>query len=322
MPRHTHARASDVDRPSWLSHDQWPFEPHYLQVGDQRVHYLDTGQGPSLVFVEAGMWSFIWRDVISRLQARFRCVTLDFPGAGLSASAASRQAVTIEAYADILAALIDHLALDDLTLIMHDLGGLVALRSASHHPDRVHALVACQTFGWPPAQRALRLMLAMMASRPVRVLNTVTNLVPRLTATNFGVGRHLDRHGRRVFLTPTRRRQTRGSFHDLMAATRHAPSVLGDIHGALVGPLAAKPLLTIFGERNDPFHYQARWHELFPHAVGHVVPGGHHYPMCDDPDGFAAAVTSFLDPAPQHREPGSPLASTLVPFSSQGLAVR
>lgn len=30
------------------------------------------------------MWSFIWRDVINQLRAAFRCVALDFRGAGPS----------------------------------------------------------------------------------------------------------------------------------------------------------------------------------------------------------------------------------------------
>lgn len=35
---------------------------------------------------------------------------------------------------------------------------------------------------------------------------------------------------------------------------------------ALNGPFRHLPLLTIFGERNDPFGFQPRWKTLFPEA--------------------------------------------------------
>lgn len=37
-----------------------------------------------VLFVSAGQWSFMFRDVIARLRGRFRCLTLDFPDCGPS----------------------------------------------------------------------------------------------------------------------------------------------------------------------------------------------------------------------------------------------
>lgn len=75
-----------------------------------------------------------------------------------------------------------------------------------------------------------------------------------------------------------------------MRDARHGTATLAAVDQALRGPLAAKPLLTIFGEKQDPFGYQKRWKELFPHAVEHVVAGGHHFPMNDDPGLFASSL--------------------------------
>jgi hypothetical protein len=41
---------------------------------------------------------------------------------------------------------------------------------------------------------------------------------------------------------------------------------------------------TIFGQRNDPFGFQPRWKQLFPHARDVVVLKENHFPMCDAPD--------------------------------------
>jgi len=182
--------------------------------------------------------------------------------------------VRIAAYADVLDAVIDRLRLDDITLVLHDLGGAVGLTYAASHPDRIRGLVACQTFGWPPEQAALRFMLSAMGSAPVRTLNVATNLIPRITAHNYGVGRHLTRAGRRAFLGGLADRRKRRSFHSLMRDTRRSTATLAAAERALRGPLATKPLLTIFGQKQDPFGYQKRWKELYPHAVEHVVAGG------------------------------------------------
>ena len=76
--------ATPVDRPEWLPPDVYPFVPKSLDLPSGPVAYIDEGEGPVLLFVHAGMWSFIFRDVILRLRDGYRCVTLDFPGYGLA----------------------------------------------------------------------------------------------------------------------------------------------------------------------------------------------------------------------------------------------
>src|SRR6476661_5231602 len=77
-----------TERPAWLAHGEYPFTSRYVEIEGSRVHYVDEGAGPTLLFVHAGpAWSFIFRDVIVRLRDHFRCVALDFPGSGLSRAA-------------------------------------------------------------------------------------------------------------------------------------------------------------------------------------------------------------------------------------------
>ncbi len=68
------------ERPSWLPQEEFPFESRFLELGGRRIHYVDEGTGPTLLFVHAGpAWSFIFRDVIVRLRDQHRCIALDFP---------------------------------------------------------------------------------------------------------------------------------------------------------------------------------------------------------------------------------------------------
>ena len=59
------------------------------------------------------------------------------------------------------------------------------------------------------------------------------------------------------------------------------------------GPFRRLPLLTIFGERNDPLGFQPQWKQLFPNSRQVTVPKGNHFPMCDDPDLVADAIRAW-----------------------------
>jgi len=99
-------------------------------------------------------------------------------------------------------------------------------------------------------------MLSAIGSAPVRALNVATNLIPRITAHNYGAGRHLTRPGRRAFLGGLADRRKRRSFHYLMRDARRSTATLAAAKRALRGPLVTKPLLTFFGQKQDPFRYQ------------------------------------------------------------------
>jgi pimeloyl-ACP methyl ester carboxylesterase len=51
--------------------------------------------------------------------------------------------------------------------------------------------------------------------------------------------------------------------------------------------------LTIFGEKNDPLHFQPQWNARFADTRQVIVPGGHHFPMCDDPVLVADAIHTW-----------------------------
>jgi haloalkane dehalogenase len=123
-----------AERPAWLPFEEFPFASRFVEMDGHRIHYVDEGSGPVLLFVNAGLWSFVWRDVIVRLRDRFRCVALDFPGAGLSAAAEGYRS-GLDASSRILEAFVRELDLRELTLVLHDLGGPVGLASAARIPE-------------------------------------------------------------------------------------------------------------------------------------------------------------------------------------------
>jgi pimeloyl-ACP methyl ester carboxylesterase len=274
-------------RPDWLTTGAWPFPVAGLRRDGGEIAYTDVGHGPTLLFVHVGLWSFLWRDVIDRLHHRYRCVTLDAPGNGLSDAPTGGPGIVTAA--DAVDALVQALDLTDLTLVVHDIGGPVALEAAARWPERVAALAVVNGFGWRPAGPLFRGMLAVMGHPLMRELDAVTGWLPRASATRFGAGRHWPRHLRATYREGLRRPQRRNFHRYLAAARRHDYARIDHA----VTRLADRPVLTIFGQRNDPLRFQPQWQARFPGATQITVPRGNHFPMGDDPDLVATAIARW-----------------------------
>jgi haloalkane dehalogenase len=236
-----------------------------------------------------GIGSFVWRDVMLRLSNDFRCIALDPPGIGLS-PAIVRHDATLRRSADAVRAAIDAFDLHDLVVVAHDTGGPPAFAVAGDVSERICGLVGLNTFGWRPSGPRLRGMLRLMGSSTMREISVRTGLLSRLTGTTFGVGRHLDAATRRAYRAGLQRGMT--AFHDYLHDTLTS-DIFDDVTRALTGPLREMPVLTIFGERNDPFGFQPQWKALFPSARQFVIPKGNHFPMCDAPETVADHIRSW-----------------------------
>jgi haloalkane dehalogenase len=181
------------------------------------------------------------------------------------------------------------LDLSELTLVLHDLGGPAGLQAASAWPQRVAGLAAVNCFGWQPSGAPFRALLRVMGSAAIRESDAWTGWLPAASATRFGVGRHLSRIDRAAYRRGFGRRGRR-SFHQNMA------SALDHDYTRVARGLAAmadRPILTVFGEHNDPLGFQPRWRAAGADVEQAVVPGGYHFPMCDDPDLVARAITDW-----------------------------
>lgn len=138
----------------------FPYKPSFLDVGGGlRMAYVSDGpaDGPTIVLLHGEpTWSFLWRRVIPVLAgAGLRVIAPDLVGFGRSDKPAE---VADHSYARhvewVRTALFDALALHDVTLVGHDWGGLIGLRLAAEHPERVAGFVATNT-GLPTGDRRM-----------------------------------------------------------------------------------------------------------------------------------------------------------------------
>ena len=297
--------SSSTIEPSAAFRAEYPFASRFLRIDGNDVHYIDEGAGPLLLFVHAGpAWSFVYRGVIERLCAEFRCVAIDFPGSGRSRMGASYHP-SMRAAAKILEAFVLALDLRDATLVLHDLGGPVALSVASQMPERFVGVAATDSFAWPLRDRHPHIvrMLRLMTSPPLALANDLLNVVGRVETTNYGMGRGLSAAGRTTFLRPYRDRRVRRASIAMLADAVRANDFLAEVDGLARVALAERPVLLVFGEKSPTLHegFPDAWSRRFPRTRLSIVPGAHHFPMTDDPDAVASAIRTWWQSSVRHQ---------------------
>ena len=61
----------------WLNTEEYPFKPRYFETSAGKIHYVDEGKGTPIVFVHGNpSWSFEFRNLISSLSKKCRCIAL------------------------------------------------------------------------------------------------------------------------------------------------------------------------------------------------------------------------------------------------------
>ena len=114
----------------------------YAEVGDVRLHYVESGEGPLVVLLHGfpEFW-FSWRLQIAPLAAAgFRVVAPDLRGYNLSSRPADVEAYSADRLAADVRGLIRELGAKSALLVGHDWGGTVAWATAMSHPEVVDRL--------------------------------------------------------------------------------------------------------------------------------------------------------------------------------------
>ena len=118
----------------------------FSRINSLTVHWSAVGRanGPAIVFSNSlGSDRRIWDEVAGLLGGRYRIVTYDSRGHGLTDAPAGPY--SIAGLADDLLALADTAGLEKFALAGLSVGGLIAQQVAVRAPERLSALVLCDT---------------------------------------------------------------------------------------------------------------------------------------------------------------------------------
>jgi 3-oxoadipate enol-lactonase len=112
-----------------------------------QLHHEVRGNGSHTIVLTHGLAGSgsLWREQVRGLSAEFRVVTWDLRGHGQSG--ATTDAFTLTDLAEDLGAVLDDVGIDRAVVLGHSAGGVIAMRFALDHPDRVAALILVGTAG-------------------------------------------------------------------------------------------------------------------------------------------------------------------------------
>jgi pimeloyl-ACP methyl ester carboxylesterase len=279
-----------------------------------RLHFIDEGQGEPVVMVHGNpTWSFLYRNLIESLRGSHRVIVPDHIGCGRSEKPDdSRYSYTLKSRVDDLEALLESLGLDrDITLILHDWGGMIGMAYAARHPERIARLVVTNTAAFHnPASKPLPRVLAfcrssLLAAGLVRGANAFCLGTALIGCKRTKMSRDL----REAYLYPY------NSWSNRIAVLRFVQDIPlrpGDPSYDLVSwvqerlqLLVSIPMLILWGMKDFVFdhHFLEEWQRRFPAAEVHRFAQAGHYLFEDEADSIDALVQQFLLAEPAIREP-------------------
>lgn len=116
-------------------------QAHRLALDEVTLHYRLGGEGPPVLLIHGyTQTGRAWRPLVAPLLATHTVVVPDLRGIGMSSLAAEGDYHKASAAAD-LKSLIDHLGYDQMDVVGHDIGLMVAYALAAQWPERVRRLV-------------------------------------------------------------------------------------------------------------------------------------------------------------------------------------
>jgi len=289
--------SSRPDIPPWFDSIQ-RLPIHTASVHGQRLAYLDQGQGPPVILLHGfggSMWQ--WEYQQAALSTRYRVVTLDLLGSGLSDKPGIEYSPhTLIQY---LRSFMHELGLERVTLVGNSMGAGLAMAFALSDPDKVDRLVLIS--GLPPhVEEAL--------ASPI--MKRAVHIRAPVWLAEFGSWLFGSRPAEKILkeivfdhtlLTPAvmersiRNRRTHGFIRPLMSLWDHLPQWESAFAPRLNTITHATLILWGEEDRLFPPHVAKDIHTLIPGSTLQLIPRAGHIPQWERSDMVNGFILSFLE---------------------------
>jgi haloalkane dehalogenase len=294
--------------------DDFPYRPHYTEIGGLRVAHVDEGprDAPVVLLMHGEpTWSYLYRKMIPGLVAAgLRAVAPDLVGFGRSDKPARQADYSYERHVAWMTAWLVANDLNQLTLFCQDWGSLIGLRLAAEQPGRFDRIVLSNgglPTGTGPVPRAFHLWRAFARYSPIFPIGRIVR---------SGCARGLDDRAVAAYDAPFPSlcfRAGARAFPSLVPIAPGDPAQSANERAWAVFEQWHKPFLTLFGTR-DPITRggERQWQQRVPGAAGQPhtrVRGAGHFIQEDAADELVAAIVAFVRGTPEavsSRTPQSP----------------
>jgi len=280
----------------WLNRELYPFESQYMQLKAGKMHYIDEGEGETILFVHGTpTWSFLYRDMVKELSKTHRCIAIDHLGFGLSEKITAFSG-TPQAHAQNLEEFIQKMGLDQITLVVHDFGGSIGLGAALTMPEKFKRVVLFNSWLWStkedPAAQGIDQLLNSPSGEDYYLKQNYSPVV--LLKQAFSNAKNLTEEVHQHYIAPFPNPDSRQALLNLGRQFVGA-SDWYEAQWQQLDKLSELPWLILWGNK-DPFlnqDYLEKWKSRIPNAQVHTFDVGH-FVQAEASDASLQQIKSFL----------------------------
>ncbi len=284
----------------------YPFNSHFLEVNGHKLHYLDEGdnQAEPVVMLHGNpSWSFYYRKLVTGLKDHYRCIVPDHIGMGLSDKPSENEYdfLFTQRTRD-LSDLLQQLEVNNnITLVVHDWGGMIGMLYASQHPKRIKRLIILNTGAFHlPKDKALPMSIRLGHTPGINSI-----LIQGFNAFCKGAVKHcvtrpMAPDVARAYLAPYNNWHNRLAVRKFVEDIPLKPGDRGydDISSINHSDpdLQSIPKLICWGMQDFVFDetFLREWQRLYPDAEVHRFENAGHYVLEDAGDEIIPLVRKFL----------------------------
>ena len=283
----------------------YPFESHYIKINSLNYHFLDQGSGDPVVMLHGNpTWSFYFRNLIKGLSSQFRTIVPDHMGCGLSDKPdIDHYDYRLKSRVDDLENLLDILGINqNITLVLHDWGGMIGMAYALRHPERIRRFVIMNTAAFLlPEGKALPVRLRLIRNiKPCAALAVLGfNIFARgalFMASYKGLAEDVKSGLIAPYNSWNNRIATLKFVQDIPVRKKDPSYRLAKHVDDNLHRLSHIPMLILWGEHDFVFDmdYLLQWRCRFPDAKVKTFKDAGHYVLEDAADRIVPMVKSFL----------------------------
>ena len=282
----------------------------YFTINNLKMHYLEGGKDndETIVMIHGNpSWSFYYRNLFNTLVDKYHCIVPDHIGMGLSDKPGDDEYnFTLKERVDNLEALLDSTANNkDLTLIVHDWGGMIGLAYATRYPERIKRLVISNTAGFHiPQGKQVPWQLKLTRTAFIgKLLNQGLNAFPRGAVSKCVTRKPMSKEVGQAYMAPydswANRLAVLRFVEDIPLDKNHVSYDIVDEVDTKLEQFKALPVLICWGLNDFVFDndFLAEWKRRIPDAEYHEYDAGH-YLLEDAGDEVIPVIQQFLDNNP------------------------
>ncbi len=285
--------------------DIYPFKSHFLDLNGHKLHYVDEGSGEPVVMLHGNpTWSFYYRNLIKALSPKFRVIAPDHIGCGLSDKpGVNDYSYTLKQRIEDVESLLTHTGTDsNITLVVHDWGGMIGMSYAARHISAIKRIVVLNTAAFHlPSGKAFPWMLSVCQNPivgpfMVRGLNAFCR-----SALRYCPKKPLGALESKAYMDPYNSWQNRIAVlrfvQDIPLKPDHESYDIVTTTQNTLPDLQSIPMMICWGKKDFIFDvdFYNEWLRRFPKAETHMFHEAGHYVLEDAKDEIITLVSNFME---------------------------